>query len=269
MPSAAPVLRVAGICVRREGKTILDDVDWCVEHGQHWVLIGANGSGKTSLLNTLTAYLSPTRGSVEVLGHRYGETDWRELRKSIGIVTTAVPTLMPAGESALRVVLSGTEAMIGFYGEPQADALERARQILAQVECTELESRPWRVLSQGERQRLLIGRALIADPPLLILDEPCAGLDPVARERFLDFLGRLGKKLDAPTLVFVTHHVEEIIDVFTHVLLLRAGRVLAAGPKSEVLTSDGLAEAFATSVELEEKEGRYVLRVEPNAEVIS
>jgi iron complex transport system ATP-binding protein len=258
MPTV-PVIQVRNLTLLREATTILSDVDWTVSPGEHWAILGRNGSGKTSLLNVLMSYLSATRGSVRVLGHEYGTTDWRELRKEIGIVSSAVPQMMPAGEPGLNVVYSGKDAMIGAWGAIDRVAVDRAEQLLAQVDCSHLERRPWSVLSQGERQRLMIARALMANPKLLILDEPCAGLDPPAREHFLRFIDALGRGANAPTLILVTHHVEEISNVFTHVLLLANGCVLASGTKQKVLTSETLSQAFGEPVTVREAEGRYSL----------
>lgn len=257
--AAAPILEVRDLTMVREGTVILDDIDWTVAHGQHWAILGANGSGKTSLLSVLMSYLSATRGSVKVLGHEYGTTDWRELRKAIGLVSSALPQMMPPGEPGLNVVYSGKEAMIGAWGEVDRAAVDRAEYLLAQVDCTYLERRPWAVLSQGERQRLLIARALMADPRLLILDEPCAGLDPPAREHFLRFVDALGQGSNAPTLILVTHHVEEIVSTFSHVLLLSKGRVLGQGTKQTVLTSEILSGAFGESVTVRRVDERYSL----------
>jgi iron complex transport system ATP-binding protein len=258
------VLKVEKLRVQRGRTVILDDVSWRVRPGEHWVILGANGSGKTSLLSALTGYLSPTAGEIEVLGQHYGETDWRELRKRVGWVSSSIRQMMAEDEPALDTVVSGRYAMIDFWGAVSRADGQRARHILRQVECEHLADRPWRVLSQGERQRVLIGRALMAKPALLILDEPCAGLDPVAREHFLQFLNRL----KSPTLVLVTHHVEEIMPVFTHVLVLKAGRVFAAGPKREVLTPQRLRDAFGAAVRLHVDDGRYSLTVEPKPDVV-
>lgn len=241
--------------------TILRDVNWRVEAGQHWVILGANGSGKTSLLSALTGYLMPTDGDIVLLGERYGESDWRELRKKIGIVSSAVRQLMADEEPALETVVSGKSAMIDFWGRITRADRVRAKRLLRQVECGYLADRPWGVISQGERQRVLIGRALMARPRLLILDEPCAGLDPAAREQFLQFLQRLGRRKDSPTLVLVTHHVEEIMPVFSHVLALKGGRVLAAGDKKTVLNSVIMSDAFDAWVDLRRRSGRYAMRV--------
>ena len=255
------ILQVSGLGIRRDGTTILRDIGWRVVRGQHWVLLGANGSGKTSLLSALTGYLMPTTGEISVLGETYGQSDWRDLRKKVGLVSSALRQMMADDEPALESVVSGKYAMIDYWGKVSSADRLQARRWLRQVECSYLVARPWRVLSQGERQRVLIARALMAQPELLILDEPCAGLDPAAREQFLQFLQRLGKKPDAPTLILVTHHVDEIMPVFSHVLLLRRGRVLAAGKKSVVLNTPSLAQTFASPVKLARKAGRFSLLV--------
>jgi iron complex transport system ATP-binding protein len=255
------VLNVRNLRIVRGKTVILNDVSWRVKRGEHWAILGANGSGKTSLLNALTAYLSPTAGTIEVLGGRYGESDWRESRKRVGLVSSSVRQMMADDEPALETVVSGKYAMIDYQGDPSAADRKRAAQILKNIDCSHLATRPWRVLSQGERQRVLIGRALMADPPLLILDEPCAGLDPVAREHFLQFLQKLGGHKNAPTLVLVTHHVEEIISVFSHVMLLKAGRILTQGNKAVVLTSELLGRTFGARVRLESENGRYTMSI--------
>ncbi len=258
------VLKVEKLRVERGQTVILDDVSWRVRPGEHWVILGANGSGKTSLLSALTGYLSPTAGVIEVLGQRYGQTEWRELRKRVGLVGSSVRQRMADDEPALETVVSGRYAMIDYWGPVSRADRQRARQVLRQVECEHLTDRPWRVLSQGERQRVLIGRALMARPALLILDEPCAGLDPVAREHFLQFLNRLR----SPTLVLVTHHVEEILPVFTHVLVMKSGRVFAAGPEHEVLTLARMRDAFGAPVRLRVSGDRYSLAVKPKPAVV-
>jgi len=263
-----PVLEVCDLQVRRGKTMILDRVSWRVERGQHWVILGANGSGKTSLLSALAGYLTPSGGEITVLGRRYGETDWRELRKRIGLVSSAVRQMMSESEPALQTIVSGKYAMIDFWGHVTQSDRVRAWRILKKIECEYLAGRPWVFLSQGERQRVVIGRALMANPQVLILDEPCAGLDPVAREHFLQFLDRLGRRKKAPTLILVTHHVEEIMPVFSHALLLKAGTVLANGRKQNVLSSRLLTHVFESSVNLHATNGRYSLTVAPTAKVV-
>ena len=255
------ILEVTSLRIERSGTVILRDVNWRVRRGEHWVILGANGSGKTSLLSALTGYLMPTGGGICVLGETYGESDWRELRKKIGLVSSSIRQLMADDEPALATVASGKYAMIDFWGRVTRAENLQARKLLRQVECEYLAAREWRVLSQGERQRVLIGRALMARPRVLLLDEPCAGLDPAAREHFLRFLQRLGRRKNSPTLVLVTHHVEEIMPVFSQVLLLKKGRVLAAGEKAGVLTSKNLSRTFAARMRLVPAGRRYGLQV--------
>lgn len=261
MKRSTPILDISGLRIQRDRTVILDDISWRIERGEHWVILGANGSGKTSLLSALTGYLMPTAGEISVLGHRYGETDWRELRTRIGTVSSSVRQMMAEEEPALETVVSGKYAMIDFWGRPKRADRLRAGQILKQIECSHLAERPWRVLSQGERQRILIGRALMATPKLLILDEPCAGLDPAAREHFLGFIDRLGRRKAAPAIVLVTHHVEEIVPVFSHVLVLKSGRVIKAGSKADCLKASILSVAFNTTLRVNFDAGRYQLRV--------
>jgi iron complex transport system ATP-binding protein len=256
-----PILDVSNLTIRRGNTLILDRVNWRVERGEHWAVLGANGSGKTSLLSALTGYLTPTDGIIRVLGRTFGAADWRELRLRIGLVSTSIRQMMPPDEPALETIISGKYAMIDLWGRATAADRARAGRILGQIECEHIADRPWLYLSQGERQRVLIGRALMARPKLLILDEACAGLDPSAREHFLQFLQRLGRQKSAPTIVFVTHHVEEVMPFLSHVLILRNGRILAAGARTETLTSSILSRAFAARVDLERRGERHFLRV--------
>jgi iron complex transport system ATP-binding protein len=254
--SRTPILEVLGLAIERGHTRILRDVSWRVERGQHWVVLGANGSGKTSLLRSLTGYLPPTAGQVAVFGKIYGETDWRDLRLRIGLVTSTLQPHVPPAEPALETVLSGKFAQLDLWAKTTRADRAAAKRILQRVNATPLAEREWMFLSQGERQRVLIGRALMARPRLLILDEPCAGLDPVAREQFLKFLNDLARRPGAPALVLVTHHVEEITPAFTHALVLRAGRVVAAGPKALVVTSAVLSRAFGARIRVRAHRGR-------------
>ena len=263
-----PILEVSNLKIHRGSVQILRDISWRVKSGEHWAVLGANGSGKTSLLSALTGYLTPSAGEVVLLGQRYGGSDWRELRKRIGLVSSSVRRMMPQDEPALELVLSGKMAMIGFLGRSRESDRRRAARILRQVKCSHLARQHWEILSQGERQRILIGRALMARPRVLILDEPCAGLDPAAREHFLQFLERLGHQKQSPTLVLVTHHVEEIMPIFSHVLVLVDGEVLAAGEKEKVLTASILSRAFKAPMKLGKVRGRYSLKLVAGSETV-
>ncbi len=254
-----PVLEVSGLRVERGHTTILRGVDWRVERGEHWVILGAHGSGQTTLLKALTGFLSPTSGEFSVLGRRYGAADWRELRLHIGVVTSAFTASIPLSEVTLDTVVSGKYAQLDlWHAGTRADRVGAMR-LLRSVGLAHLAEREWAYLSQGERQRVLIARSLMARPQLLILDEPCAGLDPVAREKFLRFVEKLARRRGAPALVLVTHHVEEITPAFTHALMLRAGRVVVAGARETVLTSANLSETFRAPMKLGRAGGRYRL----------
>jgi iron complex transport system ATP-binding protein len=254
-------LTVDALRIERGGTAILAEVHWRVQRGEHWVMLGANGSGKTSLLSALTGYLMPTAGEISLLGETYGQSDWRELRKRIGLVSSSVRQLMADTEPALATVASGKYAMIDFWGRLTRTEITAARRLLRQVECAALADREWGVLSQGERQRILVARALMAKPQVLILDEPCAGLDPVAREHYLQWMQTLAARPKSPSLVMVTHHVEEILPAITHCLLLNDGRVFASGPKHDILTSTNLSAIYGSTVKLTRHGERYALRL--------
>ncbi len=255
------VLEVRGLVVRRD-HPILRGLDWSVRRGEHWVILGPNGCGKTSLLAALTGYLTPTAGAVNVLGATYGRTDWRELRKHVGFVSNALTRQIEPDEPALHVVASGPAAALNLWRPPTPARRAAARSLLRTWRCAGLADRPWGVMSQGERQRALIARALLARPPLLLLDEPCAGLDPVARAQLLALIERQTQS-SGPAVVLITHHVEEITPGFTHVLLMRAGSVVAAGPLETTLKTTNLARAFGVPLRLHRRRERWQLELEP------
>lgn len=258
-----PVLEITDLVVQRGNARILNRVSWRVVQGEHWVILGANGSGKTSLLSALTGYLTPSGGSIRLLGEEYGGSDWRELRRRVGIVSSAIRQKVPDWDTADLVVVGGKYAMLDYWGTvKKADRAEAMTQ-LRRIGCAHLAKREWGVLSQGERQRVLIARALMASPDVLILDEPCAGLDPVARERFLQFVEKLASRKSSPSLIFVTHHVEEITPAFSHALLLRAGKVDACGQIPAILTSAALSRTFGAKLTLQRRADRYTLSPEP------
>ena len=255
-----PVLQVDNIKFRR-GRDILKGIHWTVEKGQHWCVLGPNGCGKTTLINVVTGYDSPTDGSIVVDGQRFGDSDWREVRKRVGIVASTLTTFLESSEPVIDVVASGRDAKLNLIDIVPAALQKQARSLLQQFGCGYLQDSLWGPLSQGEKQTELICRALMSRFRVLILDEPCAGLDPVAREHFLHWLGGLGSQQGAPSLIMVTHHVEEILPCMSHVLVLKSGQVLAAGQKEDVLSSTVLSEAYGAPVKLSSRQGRYTLSV--------
>jgi len=254
------IISIHDLRVVRSGTEILKGIQWDVGSKENWVILGANGSGKTTLLSCVTGYVTPSAGQIEVLGRQYGKADWRELRKEVGLVSSGIRHWIEDQQTALDVVASGRDAEINLWHPAEGKLLREARKCLRQVECFNLGDRPWAFLSQGERQRVLIGRALMARYQILILDEPCAGLDPVARERFLDFLRRLASADKTPNLVFVTHHVEEILPCFDKALILADGEILSQGPIGKVITSRTMTEAFHSRITVQKRKGRFQLR---------
>ena len=244
------LLDVDALTLRRGPKTLLNQLDWIVHAGEHWVIMGPNGCGKTSLLRGLTGFLTPTSGNIKLLGQTYGECDWREVRRAIAMVSSSLQPHIPGGEPAIETVISGIYDQLDFWGEATPADQRLARRLLTQLNAKEIINREWAYLSQGERQRVLIARAIAASPQALILDEPCAGLDPVARADFLVAMEALTQDPNGPTIILVTHHVEEITPGFTNLLLLSRGKRLAAGSLQDELTSARLSQAFERSVRL-------------------
>lgn len=257
-----PILDVRRLSVSRHGTPVLRSLSWQILPGQFWTILGPNGSGKTSLLSCLTGLLTPSSGTISVLGETFGDSDWIGLRRRIGIVSSSVRQLIDDSEPALSVIASGLHGQINYWGRLSPAEISAARRAAATFRCSHLTSRPWAVLSQGERQRILIARALISQPDLLILDEPCAGLDPVARARFLQLISRIASR-PAPAVILVTHHVEEIPAACSHILTLRNGRPLAAGPAATTLTSTTLSRVFGAPVTLSGTPGHWSLSCPP------
>lgn len=256
-----PLLDVHALTLRRGPKTLLNKLDWTVNPGEHWVLMGPNGCGKTSLLRSLTGFLTPTSGDIQLLGQTYGECDWREVRRAIAMVSSSLQPHIPGGEPAIETVISGIYDQLDFWGKATAADQRLARKLLTRLNAKEIISREWAYLSQGERQRVLIARALAASPQVLILDEPCAGLDPVARADFLVAMEQLAQDRDGPAIILVTHHVEEITPAFTNLLLLSRGKRLAAGSLKDELTSTRLSEAFERPVRLRRAPSGWQLKL--------
>jgi iron complex transport system ATP-binding protein len=260
-PEARATLRFVEVDVVRGEAPVLHGVTWTVSEGQRWAILGPNGSGKTTMLQLASGYLHPTRGHVEILGHPLGRVDVRQLRQRIGIVSAAVARMLLPKLTAQEIVMSARHAALEPWWHTYSDAdHRRALQLLVDAGFGSVADRPFGVLSEGERQQVLLARTLMADPDLLLLDEPAAGLDVAGRERLVTRLSRLGADPGSPPMVLVTHHVEEIPGSFSHALLLRHGQVVTAGPIDAALTSDTISACFDLALVLRREDGRYTCR---------
>jgi iron complex transport system ATP-binding protein len=260
-PDPDCVIEMERVGVTRSGNQLLRDVTWRVELDERWVVLGPNGAGKTTLLSVVAGLIHPTTGTVHVLGERLGRTDVRELRTRIGLCTAALADRIPPGERVRDLVVSGAWAVVGRFREGYDDVdLKRADELLAQLGVDRLADRTFGTLSEGERKRVQIARALMSDPELLLLDEPAAGLDLGAREELVARLAALAADPDAPAIVLVTHHVEEIPAGFGHALLLRGGTVVASGLTADTLTSENLSRTFGTPLRVRVDGGRFTAR---------
>ena len=260
-PSPRHVASIEGVGVRRvtTDQVILDGIDWSVGAGEHWALLGANGAGKTTLLKLVGAVMFPTAGSVEVLGNRLGRVDVRELRAHIGHVSGS--QRVPQDATARTVVLTGATGTVQpLWRKYDEETLQQADELLSELECKDLADRPFGVCSGGQRARILIARALMPSPSLLLLDEPFNALDLPSREDLIDALRRLA--VDRPSLatIMVTHHLEELPPSTSHALLLREGRVCARGPASEVLSGELMTQCFGRPIEVSSQDGRWLAR---------
>ncbi|ARK30624.1 ABC transporter ATP-binding protein [Halalkalibacter krulwichiae] len=246
MTRQSEVVALKDVVWKREGRMILNQINWQVIKGQHWVILGLNGSGKTSILNLLIGYQWCSKGEVHVLGQKFGQTNIPELRKSIGWVSSSVDERYTArgSDSALDVVISGKYASIGLFEQVTDEDCTRARHLLKELRIEHLANHSFLKLSQGEKRRVVIARALMAQPKLLILDEPCNGLDLYSREQLLETIERLSMVEGGPTLLYVTHHIEEVIPTISHVLLVNDGEVVAQGEKHKTLTKENLEKTF-------------------------
>ncbi|HTR70502.1 MAG TPA: ATP-binding cassette domain-containing protein [Mycobacteriales bacterium] len=259
---AAPVVaEVRAACVRRAGRTALQALTWSVRAGERWVVIGANGAGKSTLLQLLAGALRPSEGEVRLLGESLAQADLDELLPRVGFASAALADLIPDDELVLDVVLTAAHAGLRRGSEAYDDLdVDRARDQLTRVGCRLLVNRAFATLSEGERKRVQLARAMMTDPELLLLDEPAAGLDLGGREALLRMLGRLASDPQAPAQVLVSHHVEEIPEGFTHALLLREGAVVAAGPIEATVTSAALSRTFGLPLRVLAHSGRWTAR---------
>ena len=257
----ARVLQFSDVSVVRSSNVILDRVDWSVEGDERWVVLGPNGAGKTTLLQLAAALLHPTSGQVTVLDGALGSVDLFELRPRIGFASTAMARRIPRDETVLDVVMTAAYSVTGRWHEEYEDVdKRRARRVLAEWKLDSFADRRFGDLSDGEQKRVQIARSVMTDPELLLLDEPAASLDLGAREELIKLLSGYASESDAPAMVMVTHHVEEIPRGFDHALLIADGEVHAAGPIDEVLTSDNISNTFGVQLEIDAHDGRYTAR---------
>ena len=255
---AGSAIRFDQVDLDRPGLKVLRGMDWAVERSDRWVVLGPNGSGKTTMFELASGYLHPTHGTVDILGRRLGRVDVRQLRERIGLVSSSLVKKLVPTITATDVVVSGRRGALEPWWQEYTEAdWARARRLLEDAGFGSIEERPFGFLSDGERQQVLLARALMNEPDLLLLDEPAAGLDVGGRERLVGYLARLAADPDHPPTVMITHHVEEIPPGFNRALLLRAGRIVASGPIHEVLTREKMSESFGLVLCPEYSDGRW------------
>jgi len=252
------VLELAGVSLVRGGKTLLDSVDWQVKDGERWVIMGPNGAGKTTLLQVAGARIHPTKGIAGILDEVLGAVDVFELRPRIGLASAALASQIPDHETVLNVVITASYGVTGRWREEyEKQDARRAFALLDAWGMSTFMNRPFSSLSEGERKRVQIARALMTDPELLLLDEPGAGLDLAGREDLIIRLAALAQDEEAPVMILVTHHLEEVPPGFTHAMLMRDGGVVASGPIETVFTEEHLSAAFDVALDVRQQDGRY------------
>jgi iron complex transport system ATP-binding protein len=250
-----------GVGFLRDGRAILSDINWHVRPGEHWAIVGPNGCGKSTLLQLATGYLWPNAGSVSVLGEAFGQVDLRQLRRRIGWVSSAILPLIRPFHTAMDITLAGAFAATGLFDEPTEAHRRRAVELHDMLALEHVSNNRFGTLSLGEQQKVLVARAMMNAPEILILDEACAGLDLPSREGLLAMLDDMIAGRAVPNVVLVTHHIEEITPSFTHAMVLAGGQCIAQGPKAQVLTGEVLGQAFGLTLKVDEHDGRYWPRV--------
>lgn len=254
------VIELENVSLIKDGEEILHNVTWKVNEGEHWVLFGLNGAGKSVILSLLNGYYYPTKGTVRVLNYEFGKVDIREkIRRKIGLVSSSLQEKLYKTDNAYEIVLSGAFTSIGLYETPTDEMREKAITLMKQLGCFKYANRNYGLLSQGEKQRVLIARALMNEPKILILDEPTNGLDFVAREQLLETIEQIAQKENGPNLIYVTHHVDEILPEFKKILLLRKGKVYETGDTKEIINSETFSDFFEMPVEVIWKNNRPLL----------
>ncbi|MBS7578220.1 MULTISPECIES: ABC transporter ATP-binding protein [unclassified Enterococcus] len=244
------IIDLKNVSYIRQGKTLLNQINWQVKKNENWAILGLNGAGKSLLLKLITADIWPSTGSVSILNYQFGKANIPELKQKIGVVSSYLNDRLYQSESVENIVLSGKFASIGIYQKTSARDLEAAKSLIQFLNAAHLIGKSYRTLSQGERQIILIARALMAEPEILILDEPANALDLFARERLLSQISKISKLPDAPTLLYVTHHTEEIIDVFNKMLLIRGGEIIHQGEREAIITENILTHFYQDPVEI-------------------
>jgi iron complex transport system ATP-binding protein len=265
-PSDNHAISLRNVTLKRAGRAILRDINWQVPRGACAAILGPNGSGKSTLARIISGYVWPSSGEVVVEGHRFGEVDINELRRSIRLIQAAGPYDVDPQLTAREAVLTGAFGTIGLFGQPISDDVIRADQLIEQVGLQAVRHRPYHTLSSGESVRALIARALMHRPKLLLLDEPTAGLDLLAREQVLATVqSMLQDSKHSPTVILITHHVEELPPATSHVLLLDQGSIAASGAPSEVLKTETLSRVYRCPLNVTHRSGRYYVQVDPSA----
>lgn len=255
------VIDLNNVTVIRDNRPILNNVDWQVEADQRWVIVGPNGAGKTTLLRVAAAQIHPSSGQATILGERLGEINVFELRTRIGFASSALAAHIPNSETVLNAVMTASYAVTGRWNEKYEDIDERrARRVLSEWQLSDLADRAFGTLSDGERKRVQIARAVMPDPEILLLDEPVASLDLAAREQTIDIIGEYASHPSAPAMIMVTHHLEEIPEGFTHAMLINDGQVFAAGEIHSTLTSEKVSEVFSYNLKVQFEDGRFRVR---------
>jgi len=257
----ALTINFQNVSVLRDGKSVLSSIDWQVFDDQRWVIVGPNGAGKTTLLRVAAAQLQPTTGSATILGETLGEVNVFDLRTRVGFASSALVSRIPNSETVLNAVMTASYAITGRWKETYEDIDERrARRVLGEWNLDNLADRAFGTLSDGEQKRVQLARAVMTDPELLLLDEPVASLDLGAREQTVSLLGEYASSPHAPSMIMVTHHLEEIPKGFSHALLLNDGQIVAQGEIGKVITSEALTETFGFELEVSHADGRFQVR---------